>query len=90
MAVLAVLLCPRSLVAKGGSQSLFRSAGLSPQWLLLLWSRALLPRSMWTPPGPGIQPVPPAVGTWSLNHWTAGEVPETNFTLRAQTSALRT
>ena len=32
----------------------------------------------------------PAVGAWSLNHWTAGDVPETNFTLRAQNSALQT
>ena len=26
-------------------------------------------------PQPGIQPVPPAVEAWSLNHWTAREVP---------------
>ena len=26
-------------------------------------------------PRPGIKPVPPAVETWSLNHWTAREVP---------------
>ena len=25
--------------------------------------------------GPGIKPVPPAVEAWSLNHWTAREVP---------------
>ena len=24
---------------------------------------------------PGIEPVPPALGAWSLNHWTAREVP---------------
>ena len=27
-------------------------------------------------PRPGIEPVPPAVEAWSLNHWTAREVPE--------------
>ena len=27
-------------------------------------------------PQPGIEHVPPAVETWSLNHWTAREVPE--------------
>ena len=26
-------------------------------------------------PQPGIKPVPPALGTWSLNHWTSREVP---------------
>ena len=25
-------------------------------------------------PGPGIEPVPPALEAWSLNHWTAREV----------------
>ena len=25
-------------------------------------------------PGPGIQPVPPALEAWSLNHWTTSEV----------------
>ena len=26
-------------------------------------------------PRPGIKPVPPALGAWSLNHWTARKVP---------------
>ena len=26
-------------------------------------------------PQPGIEPVPPAVETWSLKHWMAREVP---------------
>ena len=26
-------------------------------------------------PQPGIEPVPPAVEVWSLNHWTTKEVP---------------
>ena len=26
-------------------------------------------------PRPGIEPMPPALGAWSLNHWTAREVP---------------
>ena len=30
-------------------------------------------------PWPGIEPMPPAVETWSLNHWTAREVPEGIF-----------
>ena len=30
-------------------------------------------------PRPGIEPVPPAVEVWSLNHWTAREVPLSNF-----------
>ena len=25
-------------------------------------------------PQPGIEPMPPAVGAWSLNHWTTSEV----------------
>ena len=27
-------------------------------------------------PQPGIEPVPPALQAWSLNHWTAREVPQ--------------
>ena len=30
-------------------------------------------------PQPGIEPVPHALGVWSLNHWTAREVPGNNF-----------
>ena len=30
-------------------------------------------------PQPGIKPMPPEVGVWSLNHWTTREVPR-NFT----------
>ena len=29
-------------------------------------------------PQPGIEPVPPAVQVWRLNHWTAREIPDTN------------
>ena len=33
-------------------------------------------------PRPGIAPAPPAVEAWSLNHWTAREVPDSrNFFL---------
>ena len=28
-------------------------------------------------PRPGIEPGPPALGVWSLTHWTTREVPET-------------
>ena len=38
-------------------------------WLLCAACEILLPRS-------GIQPVPPAVEAWSVNHWTAREVPK--------------
>ena len=30
-------------------------------------------------PRPGIKPMPPAVDAWSLNHWTAREVPRNFF-----------
>ena len=30
-------------------------------------------------PRPGTEPVPPAVEAWSLNHWTAREVPIINY-----------
>ena len=30
-------------------------------------------------PWPGIEPEPPALGVWSLSHWTAREVPVTFF-----------
>ena len=30
-------------------------------------------------PSPGIEPVPPALGAWSLNHWASREVPRYYF-----------
>ena len=30
-------------------------------------------------PSPGIEPVPPALGAWSLNHWARREVPRYYF-----------
>ena len=30
-------------------------------------------------PDQGLNPDPPALGMWSLNHWTAGEVPQLVF-----------
>ena len=30
-------------------------------------------------PWPGMEPVPPALGTWSLSHWTTREVPVCKF-----------
>ena len=30
-------------------------------------------------PRPGVQPAPPAVEAWSLNHWTTREVPKWLF-----------
>ena len=30
-------------------------------------------------PRPGIEPAPPALEVWSLNHWTAREVPAIIF-----------
>ena len=30
-------------------------------------------------PQPGMEPMPPAVEMWSLNHWTTREVPVVNF-----------
>ena len=34
-------------------------------------------------PWPGIEPEPPALGAWSLSHWTTREVPELH-TLKGQ------
>ena len=37
---------------------------------------------MWDPvPWPGIEPRPPALGAWSLSHWTTSEVPSLYFCL---------
>ena len=30
-------------------------------------------------PQPEIEPVPPALGQWSLNHWTTREIPHVAF-----------
>ena len=36
-----------------------------------------LSRSIWDlVPWPGIEPGPPALGTWSLNHWATREIPK--------------
>ena len=40
-------------------------------------TRAQLLCGMWNLPRPGIEPVPPAVEVWSLNHWTTRGVPYT-------------
>ena len=32
-------------------------------------------------PWPGMEPGPPALGAWSLNHWTTREVPQIDFNL---------
>ena len=37
-------------------------------------------------PWPGIEPGPPAVGAWSLNHWTTREVPSYTFYQHYNTS----
>ena len=63
-----------SLVAASGGYSSLRCAGFSVWWLLLLWStgsrrtgfsscgaRASLLRGMWDLPGPGLEPVSPAL-----------------------------
>ena len=34
-----------------------------------------MPHGMWDIPQPGIEPMLPALGAYSLNHWTAREVP---------------
>ena len=40
----------------------------------------ILPRGMWDLiPPPGVEPVPPALGVWSLNHWSARKVPTVIF-----------
>ena len=62
-----------SLVVVSRGYSLLRCAGFSLRWLLLLQStgsrhmgsscgaQALLLRGMWDPPGPGLEPVSPAL-----------------------------
>ena len=43
---------------------------------VLVAAGRLLSCSMWDlVPRPGIKPGPPALGAWSLNHWTTREVP---------------
>ena len=69
-----VTACGLSLVVASRGYSSLRCAGFSLQWLLLLRSMgsrhtgfsscgawALLLRGMWDPPGPGLEPVSPAL-----------------------------
>ena len=34
-------------------------------------------------PQPGIEPMSPALKVWSLNHWAAGEVPQSPYFFRS-------
>ena len=36
-------------------------------------------------PQPGIEPMPPALEAWSLNHWTTREVPEMKIYVKKKT-----
>ena len=40
-------------------------------------------------PQPGIEPVPPAVEAWSLNHWTTREAPDVQLFELSEISLLR-
>ena len=75
-----------SLVAARGGYSLLWCVGFSLQWLLLLWStgsrhtgfsscgaQALLLCSIWDLPGPGLEPVSPALSGRSLTTVPPGE-----------------
>ena len=42
-------------------------------YLFILWPRREACEIL--VPQPGIEPGPPALGAWSLNHWSAREVP---------------
>ena len=35
-------------------------------------------------PQPGIEPAPPTMEAWSLNHWTTREVPQTSLVSLSQ------
>ena len=43
------------------------------------------PQRMWDLPQPGIRPMPPELEVWSLNHWTAREVPISLFISKSLT-----
>ena len=65
------------------SPTLFFKIFIYLLWLLqvLVGARGLLVAAcMWDlVPGPGIEPVPPALGAQSLTHWTTREVPPRLF-----------
>ena len=79
-----------SLVAVSGGYSLLQCAGFSLRWLLLSWSmgsrcstfsscgtRAQLLRGMWDLPGPGLEPVSPALAGGFLTTAPPGKSPWT-------------
>ena len=43
---------------------------------------------MWDPQ-PGIEPMPPAVEAWSLNHWITREVPHNEIVILFQYNFLK-
>ena len=45
----------------------------APPFLFFFWLHRVACRIL--VPQPGMEPVPPALGDWSLNHWTSREVP---------------
>ena len=49
-------------------------------WQVLVAGMRTLSCDMWAlAPWPGIEPGPPALGAWSLSHWTTREVPSLWF-----------
>ena len=72
----AVRLSPRIKLELGCSLSCL------PICLASFWNHFFFfwPCSMWDLSSPPVlKPLPPAVEAWSLNHWTAREVPEIRF-----------
>ena len=51
--------------------------------LLVVACRLLVAACMWDlVPRPEIEPRPPALGAWSLSHWTTREVPQVYYILK--------
>ena len=57
--------------------NLFREAGISGFFFFFFWLCWVLAAACGVQvPGQGLnEPGPPALGVWSINHWTAREVP---------------
>ena len=58
-----------SLLGGGNQEKLLKKKNL---WLNCVAYGILVPQ-------PGIEPMPPALKVWSLNHWTAGKVPKSPY-----------
>ena len=67
--------CPQLCLWLGTAPMISSCYSITFFFFFLATPRGMWNRSCW----PGIRPTPPCIERWSLNHWTAREVPKMNI-----------